>query len=444
MQVIRKYAIAALLLISGSAHAQMIQGGVEGTICNAQGAPHYCAARTDFTFVPLPSPLPSVGGSSGAGNCISQPGYANEVCRATDINSQTGSTGVANKQQFGPCCGGAADYPEWNADSTLFWVSNNGGQALLYQLNDSVDPPQIHCVQSGPMWSVGTATNCIAVSTWIGGASAPNSGMQWDAVNPLVFYAVENSTQMWKFTMPSVTPGTPTATQLFDLAVAPNCGNLTGSAIGPFRISTDGQNFMMIFSPNGQDEQYRAVYYNLTQGCRWIDTLTWQVGGNWGPTGAAAFNFTNSVTNSQISSGIATVTLNINPTSLPMFINGAAVPTCTITGATNATPIVLTLSPSCTLDGAGQIIGVTGVIGNTAANGTWVAPSGGTSITLMHLDGTNSVGNGAYVSGGTLYHGPLITVSGSTHCPACNLTTAEVTAVSSASKTVSYIDKQPM
>lgn len=73
-----------------------------------------------------------------------------------------------------------------------------------------------------------------------------------------------------------------------------------------------------------------------------------------------------------------------------------------ISGATNATPIVLTL-PSGHGFSANDLIVVSGVAGNTAANGTFVVQSAGsTTVTLK-----NSVGNGAYTSGGTAVKGDI-------------------------------------
>jgi hypothetical protein len=68
-----------------------------------------------------------------------------------------------------------------------------------------------------------------------------------------------------------------------------------------------------------------------------------------------------------------------------------------VSGATNATPIVLTV-PSGHGIANGTPVTVSGVGGNTAANGTFVlSASGGTTITLG-----NSAGNGAYTSGGVV------------------------------------------
>lgn len=67
----------------------------------------------------------------------------------------------------------------------------------------------------------------------------------------------------------------------------------------------------------------------------------------------------------------------------------------TITGATNATPIAITAVAHGRI--TGDLVTITGVVGNTAANGTWVITK--TGVDTFTLNG--SVGNGAYVSGGS-------------------------------------------
>lgn len=75
--------------------------------------------------------------------------------------------------------------------------------------------------------------------------------------------------------------------------------------------------------------------------------------------------------------------------------------TGTITGATNATPIVLTVTlGSGSTFAVGDLVTVTGVLGNTNANGTFfvsAASGGGTSVTLE-----GSASAAIYTSGGTI------------------------------------------
>lgn len=77
----------------------------------------------------------------------------------------------------------------------------------------------------------------------------------------------------------------------------------------------------------------------------------------------------------------------------------------TITGATNASPIVIS-GPSGLADG--QIVKITGITGNTGANGTWIVQSDGSGgYELWIDDATASVGTGTYQQGGTLTTGFL-------------------------------------
>lgn len=75
-----------------------------------------------------------------------------------------------------------------------------------------------------------------------------------------------------------------------------------------------------------------------------------------------------------------------------------------VSGATNATPIVVTTSTPHGLPTGTTPCEVSGVLGNTAANGTWVAnvTSGGSTYTLV-----GSAGNGAYTGGGSVESGDL-------------------------------------
>lgn len=65
-----------------------------------------------------------------------------------------------------------------------------------------------------------------------------------------------------------------------------------------------------------------------------------------------------------------------------------------ITGATNATPIQITSTGHGLSSNQGVVI--TGVLGNTAANGTWIV----TVVDANHYTLNTSVGNGVYTSGG--------------------------------------------
>lgn len=72
-----------------------------------------------------------------------------------------------------------------------------------------------------------------------------------------------------------------------------------------------------------------------------------------------------------------------------------------VTGATNASPIVVTTATHGL--STGNYVSITGVLGNTAANGTWVITVlSGTTFSLV-----GSAGNAAYTSGGIVQGGDL-------------------------------------
>lgn len=80
-----------------------------------------------------------------------------------------------------------------------------------------------------------------------------------------------------------------------------------------------------------------------------------------------------------------------------------------ITGATNAQPIQITTATAHGLL-TGASVTIQGVVGNTAANGTWIITvTGGSTFTLNNSTG---IGFGAYTSGGTVYTGDLGLVDG--------------------------------
>jgi hypothetical protein len=82
----------------------------------------------------------------------------------------------------------------------------------------------------------------------------------------------------------------------------------------------------------------------------------------------------------------------------------SAAPVLTVSGASNATPIQLTLSGIVGVVN-GSLVGTTGIGGNAAANGGFIAQAvDPTHINLLNppAPGTNTTGSGSYTSGGIL------------------------------------------
>ena len=105
-----------------------------------------------------------------------------------------------------------------------------------------------------------------------------------------------------------------------------------------------------------------------------------------------------------------------------------------ITGATNATPIVITsVAHGLT---TGNVVAIKNVLGNTAANGTWTV----TVVDANTFSLQTSVGNGAYTSGGNWYMTWSATLTGNnpvsavatTITPAITATGLQTVAIGSA------------
>jgi hypothetical protein len=97
-----------------------------------------------------------------------------------------------------------------------------------------------------------------------------------------------------------------------------------------------------------------------------------------------------------------------------------------VTGATNATPIVLTVPTGHGINNTDRII-VSGVGGNTAANGLFKAASvSATTVSLTTEAGANVAGSGAYTSGGLALSGytQILSISTATNASPSVLTAA--------------------
>ena len=94
--------------------------------------------------------------------------------------------------------------------------------------------------------------------------------------------------------------------------------------------------------------------------------------------------------------GVVTLTVASSAGAVPGISN------LDVTAATNATPIAITTAVAHTLS-TGNYVTLSGVLGNTAANGTFtIVVTGANTFTLV-----GSIGNGAYTSGGIVQGGDL-------------------------------------
>jgi hypothetical protein len=112
-------------------------------------------------------------------------------------------------------------------------------------------------------------------------------------------------------------------------------------------------------------------------------------------SGSGGTAYTTSVTN--VSSYTIPAATHGQGTTPIVWLFDSNATTFTVTGATNASPIVITVVSTTGLSSS-SVVGLSGVLGNTAANGIWqIAGLTGTTFQLV-----GSTGSGAWTSGGTV------------------------------------------
>lgn len=139
-------------------------------------------------------------------------------------------------------------------------------------------------------------------------------------------------------------------------------------------------------SPNGPEDAYR---FFATSAFLLIKQVTSLI--------AMSQPVTQALVTADTDTGVVTVTVANAAGAVAGVVNEL------ITGATNTSPIVLSASTSGL--NIGDPVIVSGVRGNTAANGFWTI--GAASFTGSTMSLVGSAGNGAYTSGGVLEGGDL-------------------------------------
>jgi len=205
--------------------------------------------------------------------------------------------------------------------------------------------------------------------------------------------------------------------------VGTNPATLTGSAYeGNVALALRCRLKIQALSPNGPPGAYLYFALSASQ----ILAATFLSDGSGGTLALAGGPVTRAIVLVTQNTGIVTtVVANANG-------GVAGVASLAITNATNASPIVLTTASPHGLS-AGAEVYVSGVVGNSGANGYWTASAAsGSSITLA-----GSTGTGAYLSGGTVEGGDLGLIDTVIQANAVPLGITATT-VSAASQTIGY------
>ncbi|HEX8818137.1 MAG TPA: hypothetical protein VF753_21790 [Terriglobales bacterium] len=241
------------------------------------GGPIYCS-RTDLVAVPLPAPLPNVGNLTGANTIITDSAFSNPIVRVTDWKTE-GSGG--RNDNFAIDCGGSAEINFMNADSTRFFLCDAGGGIIPFIYDPST-------MQATRMYTAKfPATNGMRI------LAAASSG-EWSFQPKNIMYDVETGSyqagtpvlKSYDFGNQSVPP---TPETLYNFSSNANCVPASAGAthwVTDVTVSHDDQTFSTAFSlTGGQGTGVWVVVWNRTNGCRWLNTQTGEVGGQWGTLG---------------------------------------------------------------------------------------------------------------------------------------------------------------
>jgi hypothetical protein len=210
------------------------------------GPPEYCA-RTDRRVEPYPDKPPAIG---PAGSIISDPTFGSRVLRVTDNGSDPKQV---DRPLFTPS---SAEQNSWNKNSTMFYVTTSGGGFLLYDF-DPAGMKARPARNPNPNWGAEPQFSFERVNILYGMNSRLATFEQYDT----------SSGQVTEVNNPS------------------KCVRLGARDSGhSVTVSADDNRFMTTLGPE-QDKNYMVYVYDRTQGCRWYNTQTGEIGGQWGPKG---------------------------------------------------------------------------------------------------------------------------------------------------------------
>jgi hypothetical protein len=239
------FAALALSVASGAAQNQ-INAGHNAPQTNPCGPQPYCA-HTDRRVEPYPEKPPAIG---PAGSIINDPAFGSRILRVTDGRSDPAQAG---RPLFTPS---SSEQNSWNKNSSMFYVTTSGGAILLYDFDPGTmiaRPAKTPKVDLGaePQFSFRQANILYGMNR------RERTFEQYDTSNGRVT-AVNDASQCTKLG--------------------------AGDTASLVSVSADDNRFLTMLGPQ-QDKNYMVYVYDRAHGCRWYNTQTGEIGGQWGPKG---------------------------------------------------------------------------------------------------------------------------------------------------------------
>jgi hypothetical protein len=246
---------------SGSLHRSIVLTATFASIClsargtgrpDANGVPEKpaaltsYAARTDRRIEAYPTTLPPLG---PAGSVFTDPTFGSRMTRVTD----EGDSRKPGQSFHTPS---SAQANIWNSTSTKFYVVETGGRLLLYDFDGSKMKARFN--ESPDLG-------------W-------NPEVEFSYQQPNILYGLRRDDPVFE-QYDVVTRKVATVHNPKD------CLKLSSGDHGAdISTTADDRRFMGVFGPR-QGDNYIAYVYDRDKGCRWFNTKTGEVGGQWGPKG---------------------------------------------------------------------------------------------------------------------------------------------------------------
>ncbi|HWT78125.1 MAG TPA: hypothetical protein VN648_04905, partial [Candidatus Methylomirabilis sp.] len=214
------------------------------------GPPNYCARRDRDVQPTTPMPPPPVR------KVFKDPDFGSRMVRVTDAQTMA-SFGHAGRHFVTPSSG---EQNTWSKDSRKFFVQMQGGWIIPF----GFDP-------------VTMGVSRIDVPN----GSLPLGAPSFGYTNPDVVYGTATALTVneFRFSNHKLSTVIDTTTCVPGLKRAPNVYN------GDISVSGTDQQFLTYEGGPSQDRHMLAVVYDKNRGCRWYNTQTGEIGGQWGSSG---------------------------------------------------------------------------------------------------------------------------------------------------------------
>jgi hypothetical protein len=185
-----------------------------------------------------------------AGSILSDPNFNSRILRVTDARTDPRRP---SESYATPSSG---EENSWNSDSTKFYVRAVSGETLLFEFDPS---------------TMGVHSSGVLDVAWTGEP-------QFSFSQPNILYGVARG-------RPEFQQYDLSAKRAAEIHDASKCAKLNSSDAGhAISVSADDQRMAMVIGPQ-QDSSFLVYVYDRSKGCRWYNTQTGEIGGQWGAKG---------------------------------------------------------------------------------------------------------------------------------------------------------------